>query len=417
MTNPTNPTKPETENQESLEAFFGLPAEVCYCAKCVESNQRMIGSVQHSDTSKTKKDTMIFDEEGVCGACQFHEGKKDVDWVAREKMLVELLDKHRRSDGEYDVLVPGSGGKDSRYTAHILKYKYGMNPLTVTWAPSIYTDIGWKNLQSWIHSGLDNILYTPNGAVHAKLTRLSFENLLHPFQPFILGQYYLAHKVAIEKNIKLIMYGDSHAERGKGKKSEVTVDDARLDRRLFGKNDDQEIFFGGVSLKDLEQHGITRKDLNPYLPPSLDQLEKHEIGTFQLPYFLNYDPQKMFYYVVEKTGFEPNPDGRSEGTYTKYSSLDDKVDGFHHFTWFIKTGRGRATEDAALEVRNGHISREEAVALVKRFDGEFPKKYFKDFLEYIDMTEEQFWATIDRFRSPHIWKKEDGEWKVRQQVS
>ncbi len=131
--------------------------------------------------------------------------------------MKDLLNRHRRNDGYYDILVPGSGGKDSRYTAHILKYKYGMNPLTVTWTPHMYTDIGWKNFQSWMHSGFDNILFTPNGKVHRILTRLAFENLLHPFQPFVIGQYNLAPKIALEKGIKLIMYGDYVPERGVGR--------------------------------------------------------------------------------------------------------------------------------------------------------------------------------------------------------
>ena len=103
--------------------------------------------------------------------------KKKIDWKKRESELTELLDKYRKTNG-YDCVVPGSGGKDSAYTAHILKYKYGMNPLTVTWAPHLYTDIGWKNFDNWIKvGGLDNILFTPNGRVHRLLTRLAFKNL------------------------------------------------------------------------------------------------------------------------------------------------------------------------------------------------------------------------------------------------
>ena len=112
--------------------------------------------------------------------------KNDLDWQSREKKLLKLLERFRSNNGSYDVIVPGSGGKDSSYTAHILKYKYGMNPLTVTWAPHLYTDIGFKNLQNWSHKGgLDNLLYTPNGILHRKMTRnAKFLNLLHPFSTF-----------------------------------------------------------------------------------------------------------------------------------------------------------------------------------------------------------------------------------------
>lgn len=392
-----------------------LPLEVKYCKKCVESNQRFIGSIPHSDRPNSKKDTIIFDEDGVCSGCRYYERKKTIDWKQREEELKELLARYRRKDGYYDVLVPGSGGKDSRFTSHILKYKYGMNPLTVTWAPHMYTDIGWKNFQSWIHSGFDNILFTPNGKVHRTLTRLAFKNLLHPFQPFVIGQHNLAPKIAIEKGIKLIFTGDYAPEKGVGK--EVNFSDKKMDHRLYSSSKKQDIFFGGVHIEELPKYGIPYQDLNIYLPLNQEIMAESGIEIHHLPYYLDYDPQRAFYYSVEHTGFEVNPEGRTEGTYTKYQSLDDKVDNFHYYTWFIKTARGRTTEDAALEVRNGHITREEAVALVKRFDGEFPKKYFKDFLWYIDITEREFWETIDKFRPPHLWEKIDGEWKSKHQVS
>ena len=112
----------------------------------------------------------------------------EIDWELREKELIKLLDEHRKPKG-YDVIVPGSGGKDSAYTAHLLKYKYGMNPLTVMWAPHLYTQIGWQNFQNWMHvGGLDNILFTPNGRLHRRLTKLAFNKLLHSLQDFIVGQ-------------------------------------------------------------------------------------------------------------------------------------------------------------------------------------------------------------------------------------
>jgi len=98
--------------------------------------------------------------------------------------------------------------------AHLLKYKYNMHPLTVTWAPHIYTDVGYKNHLRWIHAGFDNILFTPNGKIHRKLTQFAFKNLLHPFQPFIIGQKNLATKIAKQYNISLIFYGENEAEYG-----------------------------------------------------------------------------------------------------------------------------------------------------------------------------------------------------------
>ena len=104
---------------------------------------------------------------------------------------------------------------------------------------------------------------------------------------------------------------------------------------------------------------------------------------------------------------------RSEGTYTKGNSLDDKIDGFFYYTMYIKFGIGRASTDAAQEIRNKHLTREEGVALVKKFDGEFPNRYFKEVMEHIGMKEERFLELCDQFRSPHLWEKVNGQWKLR----
>ena len=67
---------------------------------------------------------------------------------------------------------------------------------------------------------------------------------------------------------------------------------------------------------------------------------------------------------VEHGGFKPSPE-RTVGTYSKYNSIDDKIDDFFYYTTYIKYGIGRATYDAAQEIRNEEITREEGVALVQ----------------------------------------------------
>jgi N-acetyl sugar amidotransferase len=201
-------------DQNQLEAYYGLPQNVKFCKKCVMSNQRPVSAIEFKHTRNSKKTTLNFDEEGVCDACRTSETKEKIDWEKREKELLELLDKYRRSDGNYDCLVPGSGGKDSAFQAHVLKYKYGMNPLTVTWPPILYTDYGYKNWKNWIDTGFDNISFNRNGKTMKLLTKLSIENLFHPFQTFILGQKNLAPKIASKYGITLIFYGENEAEYG-----------------------------------------------------------------------------------------------------------------------------------------------------------------------------------------------------------
>src|SRR3990167_4306067 len=171
------------------------PKEVFFCKRCVISNQRP---------------RITFDKEGVCSACQYAYRKNHViDWKKREKELLALLDKHRSKDGSFDVIVPGSGGKDSSYVSHQLKHVYDMHPLCVTWAPYIYTDIGWENFQSFVNSGFDVIPCYPNGKLHRKLTRVAFELLGDAWQPFTYGQKAFAMHMAAKFRISLVFYGEN----------------------------------------------------------------------------------------------------------------------------------------------------------------------------------------------------------------
>ena len=131
---------------------------------------------------------------------------------------------------------------------------------------------------------------------------------------------------------------------------------------------------------------------------------------------MKWDPQEVYYYAVENTQFVPNPE-RTEGTFSKYSSLDDKIDGFHYFTTFIKFGLGRATYDAAQEIRSGKMTRDEGIALIEKFDGEFPQRYFTEILEFMSLTEEKFWEIVDNGRSPHLWEKTNGKWSLRRSIT
>ena len=205
----------------------------------------------------------------VCDACDYNETKQKIDWEKREKELLELLEKYRKPSG-YDCLVPGSGGKDSAYTAHILKYKYGMNPLTVTWAPHMYTNIGWENFDNWIKvGGFDNILFTPNGKVHKLLTKLAFKNLLHPFQPFIIGQKIIGPLMALKFDIPLIFYGENQAEYGNAVDENANP---KMDSKFFSNANNSEIVLGGEKLPNIiKDYGFNLNDFEPYMAPSLDE--------------------------------------------------------------------------------------------------------------------------------------------------
>jgi N-acetyl sugar amidotransferase len=305
-----------------------------------------------------------------------------------------------------------------------------MHPLTVTWAPHIYTEWGWRNFQSWIHAGFDNVLHTPNGRVHRLLTRLAVENLFHPFQPFIIGQKALAPKVAAQHGISLVFYGENEAEYGNPLGD---TDSAKRDWAYFTGHDESTIYLGGTSVHELkEEFGLQPNDLQPYLPADPASLERAAVEVHYLGYYLRWHPQSAYYYAVEHGGFQASPE-RTPGTYSKYNSIDDRIDDFHYYTTYVKFGIGRATYDAAQEIRSGDINREEGQALVKRFDGEFPERFAEECFRYLSIPEHEFPVAharfeqplvdrayfdrlADSFRSPHLWQLVDGDWSLRHTV-
>ncbi len=414
--------------EDKLDAKFGLPKHVQFCTECVMSNQKPNSCYEFEHRPDSIKKSMHIQADGVCDACHAcHDKEVKIDWQLREEQLKELCDKHRKTDGSYDCLVPGSGGKDSFYAAHMLKYKYGMHPLTVTWAPHIYTPWGFDNFQAWIHAGFDNYLCTPNGMTHRLLTRLATENLFHPFQAFILGQKQLAPKMAAKFGIPLVFYGENEAEFGNPIADNET---ALRDERFFATNTKDNIYLGGVSIEELEkEYKIDASDLSIYLPGETSDIKKNGIEVHYLGYYLKWHPQGAYYYSVEHGGFKPAPE-RTEGTYSKYNSIDDKIDDFFYYTTYIKYGLGRTIYDASQEIRNTEITREEGVMLSKRYDGEFPIRFEQEIWDYLSLDERHFpWAKeifeqpimdreyflhlADRFRSPHIWMHSDNKWQLR----
>jgi len=402
-------------NDSNLEIKYGLPREVIYCNRCVYSNQRPSSTVEFKNSKDQNKTTLIFDKDGVCNACRWAEMKDTViDWEEKESELIKLCDSHRSKKGNYDCIVPGSGGKDSSFTAHILKYKYNMNPLTVTWAPHVYTKVGFRNFQKWIHSGLDNILFTPNGKVHRLLTKIAFEELVHPFQPFIIGQRHVAPKASEMYGIPLVFYGDNPAEWGNNIEDNFKP---TMDRQFFESDMKiSDLIIGGISAEIImKEYNISASELLPYLPANKQKLQSIGTEVHYLSYYLKWDSQECYYYAVENTGFEPNTE-RTQGSYSKYSGIDDRIDPLHYYTTFIKYGLGRASYDAAQEIRNKKIDRVEAVALVKRYDSEVPTKYLSEMLEYMDINENKFWKIIDNARSPHLWGKNKDGWYLQHPV-
>ena len=394
-----------------LKTLYGLPSKVVFCKKTLTSNQRPSSEIEFLHTKKTRKKTLFIDKNQISDSWKYSRIKKKINFDERKKKLLRLLDKHRGKYGEFDCIVPSSGGKDSCYAAHILKFKYGMNPLLVTWQPNIYTNYGYDNFKSLINTGkFRNIIAKRNEDVMRLLTRLAVLNLLHPFQPFILGQKIFPIKIALKYRIPLIFYGENEAEHGNPIGDNVS---SLRKKSYYTYNNPKEVYISGLKLNELyEKYKISQKDLKDFFPPTEDHFGNFPLEVRYLGYYIKWIPQETFYYAVENCGFRPRP-FRTQGTYSKYNSIDDKIDDLHFYTLFTKFGIGRATYDVSQEIRNDHLNLEEGKKLIKKYDGEFPKRYFKEIMDYLEIRPSYFMKLLDKFRSPHLWKKIKGEWKLR----
>ena len=350
--------------------------------------------------------------------------------------LLDLLDKYRSKDGSYDCIVPGSGGKDSCFAAHILKYKYGMNPLTVTWRPHIYTPWGQNNFDNWINSGFANVSINSNPYTHRLLSRLALENLFHPFQTFGLGQFSMPAKLAMRFGIQLVIYGEDGAEYGNSASTIFNPQKSTTSSTptTFNSADSSDIFLAGLPIETLQNDfQIPKSDLDHYLPPNSEDVDN--AGTFiaKLGYYIPWRPQGSFEYAAKNCGFKPAPE-RTQGTYTKFNSIDDKLDDLFYWTGYIKFCQGRATLDACQDIYSGEITRSEAVSLVKKYDGEYPARFETEVFNYLSLddhpnyhlfdsllprlTRDYLFSLADNFRSPHLWDQNtDNTWTPKHIVT
>ncbi|MBO06557.1 MAG: LPS biosynthesis protein PseA [Parcubacteria group bacterium] len=380
-----------------------LPKKIKFCKNCVVSNQRPRTDIN---------------SDGICSACVWsYEKNYKIDWKIREKELKDLLDKHRKSNGEFDIVVPSSGGKDSAFVAHQLKHKYGMTPVCVTWAPAEWSYIGRKNLEAFTKSGYYTIASIHDGVIHRKLCTLGFEYLGQPFAPFIYGQKAFPYHIANQLNISLIMYGENgELEYGGSTKYKYQSHES--------PDDWQEFYFKGTTVGKMVdigyQRGFFKKDetkseyFKYYKAPDANIISEKKIEMHWFSYFKKWIPQENYYYGCKFTDFRANDFGRSEGSYTKYASLDDKLDGLSFYLSYIKFGLGRASRDAQQDIRMYHITRDEGVRLVQLYDGEFPKKYFQWYLDYLNINEDFFFEVIDFYRNlSNVWEKRGHKWNLK----
>lgn len=356
---------------------------------------------------ETKPDLSI-DADGVCDACRSAEKKAEIDWAAREAELVELLERYRSPDGtNYDCIIPVSGGKDS--TFQVMKIlELGYRPLTVTWSACSYTDIGRKNIEAMQQLGVDHIQFTPNPKVYRAMFAEAFRRVGDGCWPCHVGIFSYPVRVAVNYRVPLVVYGENPQLEYGGPAASAqknTIDRAWLEE------------FGGLLGNRIDDmlgvNGITESDLIPYRYPSDEELAAVGVTGIFLGYYLKWDAREQLK-VVMSGGFRVNDEvadigeqPHQEGTYTNYENLDGKFVGVHDYLKFLKFGFGRATDHAGIDIRNERITREEAVELVRRYEGKVPRRYLTEFLEFVGMTEDEFYETLDQFTNKMLFATDD----------
>ena len=342
-----------------------------------------------------------FDKEGKCNACQWAEKKLSLDWEERKAELLKILKVQKDKNHPFDCLVPVSGGKDGSYVSHQLKHKYGLNPLCVTVQPALPSDLGIKNLHSFINSGYDHIMVSPSKTGMQKLNKIGFVEMGFPYYGWLISIHTAVIHIAKQFKIDLIFYGeDGEVEYG-GTTDTITTP-------IYDISYQKKIYLEGGYDKVLAKANLT--DTEKYFfeyPETDDGIENLKLTHWS--YFENWDPYRNYIVARDHCGLI-EAESSNSGTFTNFAQNDQYLYPLHSYLMFLKFGFGRANQDASIEVRRGAMTRDQAVNLINLYDGMFPTDHLNDYLEYFEMTKDEFFAVIDKWANKELLEKVDGYW-------
>lgn len=366
-------------------------SNIYWCTKCLNASTRP---------------RISFDQNGICNACSWSKNKKKLNWKKRTIHLKQLL-KSNSSKSGYDCIVPVSGGKDGSYVAYQLKNKYKVNPLTVTVKPELETKIGQENLQSFIKSGFDHIHITPNQKVMKKLNTLGFKEKGFPYYGWLIAIHTSVLRIASNFKINLIFYGeDGEIEYGGSKQTASSP--------LYDVNYQKKIYLEDGYDKIISKVKAKESDLYFFKFPPIN--ESKQIRLTHWSYFEPWDSYKNYLLAKEKCGLKEYKKS-NQGTFTNFAQNDQALYDLHTYLMYLKFGFGRATQDAGIEIRRGAMTRDQALNLVKIFDGNYPKKHMKMYLEYYGMKKSEFDLIIDKWANKNLFYKKNNKWYPKFQVS
>ena len=368
-----------------------------------------------------------FDEEGVCNACRFHESKAQIDWQAREAEFRQIVDTThaRRQPGQpYDCIVPFSGGKDSATVAYRLR-QAGLHCLLVCYGQLLWTDVGRRNLSAVADAGFDILYWRVSQAASRKLARRFLVERGHPKQHYDAGVNAVPLITAVKFGIPLVFYAE-HGESEYG--GHILSENHRRERDLAEVLENQV----GDDARNWATDGLTEADLYPYIYPDLAGIERVGVKAYYFSHFFRWDIYENAKLARETLGFVqkrhigvditrtyvdsegvPRWWGKSDGSFEGFDSIDDMIDDLDYYLMHVKFGFGRSARMASRLIQNGHMTREQGLEFVRRYDGEFPRTYLPQVLEYLDMSEAELVEIVDRHRNPEIWDQKDGKWRLK----
>jgi len=367
---------------------FNKLKNVFWCKNCV---------------SMSTRPRISFDYRGFCSACVWAEEKKNLNWRTREKTLDKLLSNHRsKKNKKYDCIATVSGGKDGSYVAYNLKHKYKMNPLGITIRPPLETELGVKNLLSFINKGYDHIHVSPNPEAMRKLNKIGLIEMGFPYYGWLIAINSAVLRIAVQFNIPLIFYSeDGEVEYGgdaKYKNQGLYNVDYIITRYL---ESGYEKVLKKAKLSDLESYWFRL--------PSKKELNKLKLKLTHYSFYENWDPYRNYEVAKKYCGLEENKQ-LNEGSYTNYSQTDQKLYSLHAYYMYIKFGFGRTNQDSCIDVRRGAMTREQAVQLINMYDNFCPQNLFEEYCDYYKINMKEFLDNIDKWANKNLFEKKKGIW-------
>ncbi len=335
----------------------------------------------------------IFDELGICRACQSSEQKMHINWKERNKKLKLILDQFKENAGDnYDCLVPISGGKDSAFQLHVLVKVYGMKPLAVTFSHNWYTEVGTYNLWNILEKlNVDHLMFTPNRGLVNKIAKQSLHMIGDSCWHCHAGIGSFPLQAAIKFQIPLIIWGESFAEAGhKGSYMDNGGEPIPFDEEYYLKVSSK------VRPEEMVTEDLTMKDLYPFKLPTKKEVTDANIFGMHLGDYMFWDGERQTEFIKKEYDWKEDD---VQGTYKRYKSVECKMPGVHDYSKFVKRGFGRTTDHVSQDVRNGLMTREEAFSLIREIEPKRPQ-VLDEYLEITEFSEKEFYDILKSHRDP-----------------